>query len=377
MSVVGCEAHRQLAQEAAARSVVLLKNKDHTLPICDQVRTLCIVGPAAASIDVLLGNYYGLNESLTTMIEGIVSRAPEEIKIEYRPGSQLTLPSLNPFDWSAYVAGSSDLTIACMGLSPLLEGEEGDAILSTENGDRADIGLPQAQVDYLKKLAAEGAKIVLVVCGGGPIALGEVEDLVQAVVFTWYPGQEGGQAIAGLLFGDISPSGKLPITFPRSTDQLPPYEDYSMAGRTYRYMTAEPLYPFGFGLSYTRFAYRDLKLEKESVEAGQALPVTVTIANVGPVEAEEVVQFYLTDVEASAPVPQHKLIGFQRVRLGPGESRMLSFTVSAAAMAFIDDQGQPCLEPGQFRLRVGGCSPGPRGVALGAPEPVEALFCVA
>jgi len=377
MSVVRCEAHRQLAHEAAVKSVVLLKNARNLLPIRDDVRSLCVIGPSAASVEVLLGNYYGMSESLITLMEGIVGRVPEGVKVEYRVGTQLTLANANTVDWALHVAAESDITIACMGLSPLLEGEEGDAFLSAETGDRSEIGLPAAQADYIRRMALEGAKIVLVLTGGSPIALGDLEDLVEAIVFVWYPGQEGGRAVAEVLFGDAAPSGKLPLTFPTSAKQLPPYEEYSMAGRTYRYMATEPLYPFGFGLSYTQFAYSNLSLANQRITEGTLLPIRVTLANTGAVEAEEVAQFYLSDLEASVAVPLHKLVGFQRVRLAPGESRTLQFTVTPAMMALIDEDGRDRLEPGQFRLIVGGCSPGGRGVALGAPEPVSALFTVA
>jgi beta-glucosidase len=376
LSVVGCAEHRQLAYEAAVRSIVLLKN-NNVLPIRDDVRSICVLGPNAASTEALLGNYYGLSDSLTTLLEGIVGRVPAEVKVEYRPAVQLTLANRNTVDYSVQVAADSDLTIACMGLSPLLEGEEGDAMLSTEAGDRSDIGLPKAQVAYLKKIAAAGANIVLVLCGGSPIALSEVEDLVQAVIFVWYPGQAGGRALADVLFGDATPSGKLPLTFPQSVEQLPPYEDYAMVGRTYRYMNADPLYPFGFGLSYTRFTYSHLTLHTTRIAAGDTLTVRCTLANAGEIEAEEVAQCYLSDLEASVLVPLHKLIAFQRVRLSPGERRTLDFTIAPEMMALVDEDGQTRLEPGQFRVAVGGCSPGARGIALGAPEPVSATFTVA
>ena len=376
LSVVECEEHRQLAYEAAARSVVLLKN-DGILPLGDEVRRICVVGPNAASLEALLGSYHGLSASLTTLLEGIVGRVAEGVKIEYRPAVQLTLPNTNPFDGSVLVAAHSDVTIACMGLSPLLEGEEGDTILSAETGDRSAIGLPAAQADYLRRIAATGARIVLVLCGGSPIALGDVADLAQAIVYVWYPGQEGGRAVADVLFGDVAPSGKLPLTFPMSDEQLPPYEDYAMAGRTYRYMSAEPLYPFGFGLSYTTFAYGDLALSAERVAAGAGLTVRCSVANTGTVAAEEVAQLYLSDLEATVPVPIHKLVGFQRARLGPGERQELEFTLASEMLALVDDSGASRVEPGQFRVTVGGCSPGARGIALGAPEPVAATFEVA
>lgn len=376
MSVVNSPEHRQLAYEAAVKSVVLLKNKNNTLPIGPQVRNMIVLGPNATSSDVLLGNYYGLSDSLTTLLEGITSRAPEGLGIEYRPGCPLT-QSVSPIqDWSVFEASGADLTIACMGLSPLLEGEEGDAVLSAENGDRSDIALPPVQVNYLKRLAAGGAKIVLVLCGGSPVALGELEEMMYAILYVWYPGQEGGKAVADVLFGHATPSGKLPLTFPRSIQQLPPYDQYAMAGRTYRYASSDPLYPFGFGLSYTRFAYSKLVLDQTILEAGEALPVRFTLTNTGQVEGEETVQVYLSDLAASAPVPAHSLIGFRRVHLKPGESQEIPFIVTPDMMRFVDDNGEFRLEPGEFRLTIGGCSPGKRGTVLGAPEPVSSTFHV-
>jgi len=376
-SVINSPAHRHLAYKAAIRSIVLLKNQDNLLPIqAGSVRRIFITGPNAANVDVLMGNYNGLSDSFTTLLEGIVGCAPEGVRVTYRVGCQLDRPNVNPIDWASSEAGVADVVVACMGLAPLLEGEEGESILSPNKGDRLDIGLPAAQTEYLKKLAAYGGKIVLVLCGGGPIALGEVEDLVQAVVFIWYPGQEGGKALAEVLFGDVSPSGKLPITFPKSVDQLPPFEEYAMAGRTYRYMTAEPLYPFGFGLSYTRFAYSDLNLAQDTPAAGESLALHLTLANVGAMDADEVAQAYLSDLEASVPVPLHKLIGFQRVHLRSGESKTIEFTITPEMMALVNENGEPQLEPGQFRVTVGGCSPSARGVALGASEPVSAVFAL-
>jgi beta-glucosidase len=365
-----------LAYEAAVKSVVLLKNQDNILPIRDTVRSIFVTGPCAANVDVLLGNYHGISNTLTTLLEGIVRGAPEGVKVAYRPGCALIQPTASLVNWAVNEAADSDLTIACMGTSPLLEGEEGESILSTQEGDRSDITLPDSQAAYIREIAARGAKIVLVLTGGSPIALGELADLVQAVVFVWYPGQEGGKAVADVLFGQVAPSGKLPLTFPRSFDDLPPFEDYNMNGRTYRYSAAEPLYPFGFGLSYTQFAYSGLTLAKETVEAGEALPIRFTLTNTGQVEAEEVVQVYLSDLEASVPVPIHSLIGFQRVRLTPSESKTIEFTISPEMMTLFDDDGKQKLEPGQFRLTVGGCSPDVRGVALGAPQPVSAVFAV-
>jgi beta-glucosidase len=203
-----------------------------------------------------------------------------------------------------------------------------------------------------------------------------VEDMVEAILFVWYPGMEGGKAVADVLFGDVSPSGKLPITFPKSLDQLPPFDDYGMNGRTYRYMTEEPLYPFGFGLSYSQFEYADLSLAQSSVQAGENLTVSVTVKNVGACAAAEVVQVYLSDLVATAVVPLSKLVAFDRVALEPDESRRLQFTLTPEMMSFFGDDGQMTLEAGEFRLEVGGCSPGQRGQDLGAPAPQIAQFRV-
>jgi beta-glucosidase len=376
MDVVACPEHRRLAYQTAAESVVLLKNKDNILPIKPTTRKVFLTGPSATSLEVLLGNYYGFNEEMSTILEGITGRVPEGMGMEYHPGALLKHPNAISQTWAPWMAQGADLTIACVGSSPLLEGEEGESLLTPNNGDRDGISLPASQVEFIKQLALHGAKIVLVVTGGSPLALGEVEGLVEAILFVWYPGQEGGKAVADVLFGDVSPAGRLPLTFPKSLDQLPPFEDYRMEGRTYRTMTQEPLYPFGFGLSYSRFAYADLSLEETEISAGQSLSVSVKVSNTGERAAAEVAQFYLSDLEASAPVPLHHLVGFERVLLEPGESRRLQFTLTPEMMSFFDEHGELKLEAGAFRLEVGGCSPGKRGLELGAPTPVTATFHV-
>jgi beta-glucosidase len=376
MEVVACPEHRQLAYQTAAESVVLLKNKHNILPIKPTTRKIFVTGPSATSLEVLLGNYYGFNDQMSTILEGITGRLPEGMGMEFHPGALLVHPNAIDQTWAPFMAQEADLTIACVGSSPMLEGEEGESLLTPNNGDRDDISLPASQIEFIRQLAIHGAKIVLVVTGGSPLALGEVEDMVDAILFVWYPGQEGGKAVADVLFGDISPSGKLPLTFPKSLDQLPPFEDYCMENRTYRYSCQEPSYPFGFGLSYSSFAYSQLVLEKSSINAGENLPLSVVVQNHGDRRAAEVVQVYLSDLQASTPVPHQRLVGFQRISLQPGESRSLQFTLVPEMMSFYDDEGKLTLEPGEFRLEVGGCSPGGRGLELGAPKPVCANFQV-
>lgn len=367
MSVVGSEPHRRLAYEAAVKSVVLLKNRNGILPLKPDIRSICVVGPTATNQDVLVGNYYGFNDHLVTLLAGIVGRVPEGVKLEYRPGCLLTQGNVSAVDWSVFEAANSDVTIACVGSSPVLEGEEGDAILSEENGDRSDIRLPAAQVDYVKKLVIQGARVVLVITGGSPLTLEGLEEMVEAIVYVWYPGQEGGRAVADVLFGDQVPSGKLPLTFPKSLDQLPPFDDYHMDNRTYRYARWEPLFPFGFGLSYTTFAYHEVSADSIRLKAGETLTARVTVTNTGKMAGEEVVQWYLSDLDASVKVPICRLVGFMRLGLEAGESKVVMLQLDEQALALVDEEGRSVLEPGLFRLQVGGSSPCARAAQLGAP----------
>jgi beta-glucosidase len=368
MDVVACDAHRQLAYRAAAESVVLLKNKDNILPIKPSARKIFITGPTATSMEVLLGSYCGFNNQMITLMEGITGRIPEGMGLGYHVGALLKHPREIKQTWAPYMAQSADVSIVCVGITPELEGEEGSSLLSPLNGDRDSISLPASQVDYIKELAINSAKIVLVVTGGSPIALGEVMDLVDAILFVWYPGMEGGRAVADVLFGDTAPAGKLPLTFPQSLDQLPAFDDYNMTGRTYRYMTAEPLYPFGFGLSYTTFAYRDLRITSP---ASSGFEATVTVDNTGAVAADEVAQFYLKALDSKLPAPLNQLIGFQRIHLKPGKSQTVTITVKPEMLMLFDENGRQAFQPGKFRLTAGSCSPGARGLTLGAAEPVS------
>lgn len=374
--VVACEAHRKLAYTTATESVVLLKNKNNILPIKPSTKKIFVTGPTATSMEVLLGNYYGFNNQMVTLLEGLTGRIPEGMGMEYTSGAMLKHPREIEKTWAPDMAQSADIVVVCAGISSFIEGEEGESLLSPQNGDRDSISLPTSQVNYIKELVTYGTKIVLVLTGGSPIALGEIADMVDAILFIWYPGMEGGKAVADVLFGDVSPSGKLPLTFPKSLDQLPAFNDYSMIGRTYRYMTQDPLYPFGFGLSYSTFEYADLRLEKTDVISGDSLEISLIVRNIGEKTAAEVVQYYLSDLQASSIVPIHHLVGFERVVLPGGDSCSLKFTLTPEMMSFFDDEGKLVLEPGEFCLEVGGCSPGKRGQELGAPKPVKSLFTV-
>ncbi len=372
--VINCETHRRLAREAAAKSIVLLKNDKGLLPLKRDYKKVLLVGPNAANVNLLLGNYYGTNDRLVTILEGLIGKSHEGMVIEYRPGCTLKGENENAVDWTAFEAKASEIVIAAFGLDPSLEGEEGDAISSHEQGDRTSVSLPASQEAYLRKLRETGTPLVLILAGGSPIAV--PYDIADAILFVWYPGEEGGNAVADVLFGDVSPSGKLPLTFPKSVEQLPPYRDYDMKGRTYRYFTQEPLFPFGFGLSYTTFSYDTLMLSKDAIRAGESVDIAVNVSNRGQRDAEEVAQMYLTDMAASVDVPLYALKGFQRVMIKAGETKQLRFTITPEMMALVNEEGQSVLEPGEFTIMVGGSCPAEVSQKLGAPAPISAVFTV-
>jgi beta-glucosidase len=375
--VVNCPEHRALAREAAQKCVVLLKNNG-ILPLSDDTEKIYVTGPNATNLDVMLGNYFGVSGNMSTILEGIAANRQAGTFIEYRKGAELDRENINPIDWTtggAKEAGT--VTIACYGISPLLEGEEGEAILSPSKGDRLDIGLPESQVKMIRKLSDGNENpIILVLNGGSPVDISKVVDLVDAILFVWYPGEEGGNAVGDIIFGDVNPSGRLPITFPKSIEDLPPYEDYSMAGRTYRYMTKAPMFPFGFGLSYTAFSYEASDADNLSLNAGEEINIEVTVSNKGTMAGEEVVQLYVSDLEASVDVPISSLKGFRRIYLEPGESKQVSFRVDEKMLQMVNEKGKFILEPGAFKITIGGSSPGSRSLELGAPEPVEIMLAV-
>ncbi len=374
--VIACDEHVALSRKVAGTSIVLLKNQDNLLPIPKDLRKIYVTGPLATHIQGLLANYYGLHENLVTVVEGVLDKVSPQTKVTYRQGALLTRPNVNPIDWFSGEAADSDVTIACLGISQLIEGEEGESLESDFKGDRKDIALPPSQVDFLKTIREKAQKLVVVMFGGSPIAFPQVLEMADAVLFVWYPGQEGGNAIADVIFGDTVPSGRLPLTFPKSVNDLPPYEDYTMTGRTYRYADKEPLFPFGFGLSYTVFEYSDLQLSSKSVRKGESLTATFKLTNTGPKKAREVVQVYITDKKASVTVPKYSLKKFKRIALWPGESKNVKIDITPGMMEIVDKEGRRVIEKGDFTVTIGGCSPGERGTALGAPEPVKGEYTV-
>ncbi len=374
--VINSEKHRSLAREAAQKSIVLLKNNG-VLPLKNDLSRYYATGPNAATIDPLIGNYYGVNTEYVTVLEGLASAVETGSQFHYRPGTLLDRDNVNPIDWSSGVAQTADATFMVMGITGMIEGEEGESIASEHYGDRLDYNIPPNQIDYLKKLKNNNDNpVIAIVHGGSPMNLQEVHDIADAVILAWYPGEEGGNAIADIVFGKVSPSGKLPITFPKSLDQLPDYNDYSMEGRTYRYMSEEPLYPFGYGLSYTSFEYVDLTLSKDRIRNNESIEVKVTVSNTGAVAGDEVVQLYITDVEAGFRVPLLTLSEIERVSLDPGASREVTFSITPEMLKVVNEEGKKVLEKGEFRISVGGSVPTQRSLDLGSPQYLQTVLTV-
>lgn len=360
-SVVDCEEFRALAKEAAQKSVVLLKNENHVLPLGNKYKQLAVIGPNGDSRDVLIGNYSGTPSKYTTLLRGIQEEAASrDVKVLYAEGCDLyrkeyeKLVETDLIPEAVLAARRSDAVILCMGLSQALEGEEGAG--NALQCDRDTLGLPGRQSKLLKAVVKEGKPVILVLCNGSPVSIPEEASLVDAVVEAWYPGEEGGSAVADVLFGNYNPSGRMPVTVVHSVEDLPPFESYDMKGRTYRFLEKEPLYPFGYGLSYTEFAY-EIEEFPQTISVGDDLKFEISVTNTGEIDGEEVVQVYLHDREASVTVPNLQMVFFQRIFLKQGETKKVCATVRSRDMAVIMEDGSCVLEPGAFDVFVGGTQP--------------------
>jgi beta-glucosidase len=274
-------------------------------------------------------------------------------------------------------AEASEVVVLIMGISSALEGEEMPVeVEGFRGGDRTDIRLPSSQEELLRRIHALGKPMVLVLLNGSALAVNWAKEHIPAIVEAWYPGQAGGNAIADVLFGDHNPGGRLPITFYRSVADLPPFEDYRMEGHTYRYFRGEPLFPFGHGLSYTTFAYSNLRLGAETISPGQTLTISADVKNIGQRAGDEVVQLYLSDTAASVPVPIRQLHGFERLHLAPGETKTITFTLAPRQLSLIDHHGRRVIEPGGFQITVGGRQPTPEDLEGGGTAVLIGSFTV-
>jgi beta-glucosidase len=510
LSVVDCEKHRELALEAARKSIVLLKNDNDILPFSKGVKKVAVIGPNADNEEVLLGNYNGYPSVRITPLKGIREKLPDAevgyalgcrladelpylevipaacfytdasrqtkgLTAEYFDNAQLegtskhmriddhidfewwtsapfadmqydrfsvrwkgvlvppvsgeyalggeafsgfklmldgkvltfgqsghhakkgyeriTLEKGKPYEieveyiqndteyphvrilWevpgknlkqeAVNLAEASDVVVLCMGLSPSLEGEEMNvSIDGFYKGDRTDINLPRIQTDLMKEIVKQGKPTVLVLLNGSALAVNWENENIPAILEAWYPGQSGGTAIADVIFGDYNPSGRLPVTFYRDIDQLPPFGDYDMKGRTYRYFEGQPLYEFGYGLSYTTFKY-NFKSIPSSVQAGENIPVSVEVSNTGDKDGDEVVQLYVSLPESELRKPIRSLQGFKRIHLKAGETRTVEFVLQPQQFAGRNEENIPLVEAGNVLISVGGKQPDERSLASG------------
>lgn len=367
--------HIALARETAQKSMVLLKNKNNILPLKKDVGQIYVTGNNAADVNALLGNYYGVSKNMVTVLEGVASAVSNTTIIQYNQGFLVEQDVEAMKTGQIWNATNADVTIAVIGLNPLFEGENGDTPFSKTGGDRKEIELPANQTEYLKQIKKQiGDKpLIVVVCSGSAIAMPEVHELADAVVWAWYPGEQGGNAVADVLFGDYSPSGKLPVTIYNATEQLGDFEDYSISesGKTYRYFKGKPLYPFGFGLSYNAMDYKLIGNSKLKMKTSETLEIQVEVRNNGDQTQNESVQLYVSKTDAEFKTPLYALKQVQNVVIKSNETETLTFNLSKALLAQVDNDGEKVLPKGAYKIYIGSSSPSQRVFELGGLIPLE------
>ena len=362
--------NREVNCRMARESLVLLKNNG-ILPLKkESLRCVAVMGPNANSIVALEGNYHGTANQYHTVLESIREALPDA-RVLYSEGCSLYESGQDAAGYEGYddnrlsevqaMADMADLVIVVTGMDETIEGEEiADKGLA---GDKANLYLPLCQRRLVENLCLRKTPVVIVNLSGSSIDFAEGNEGAAAIIQAWYPGAMGGKAVADLLFGEYSPSGRLPVTFYKNENHLPDFCDYRMQGRTYKYLEEEPLYPFGYGLSYTRFGYSGLRADGE-VKAGSPVRASVEVANEGAMDSGTVVEFYLKDVEASVATPKYRLCGFRHIFLKAGERRKVEVEIPAEMFAIVTEEGERVYEPGDFVLYAGGSQPDAYSEAL-------------
>lgn len=345
-------AHMEHALKMARQSMVLLKNNG-ILPLVSRYRKIAVVGPNADDSLALLGNYNGHPAQAITPLEGIRKAAGHDVSVVYTKGTGYT-EQLDLKEELSRIK-DADLVVFVGGICSTLEGEQGcieDAV-GFDGGDRTTICLPEAQTWFMSKVKEMGKDLVFVNMSGSAMAMTWEAENADAIIQAWYPGQAGGQAIADVLFGKYNPSGRLPVTFYASDCDLPPFEDYSMQGRTYRYFTGTPLYEFGYGLSYTRFEYGPVDV----AEYKDHFEISVDLVNVGNMSGDEIVQLYISPEFVDSRIPHRSLKEFRRVSLNAGEKKTVKIILGKDAFNFFDENGNPYVVRGDYEISVGGAQP--------------------
>lgn len=372
-SAVCQKSHREMALRAAEKTMVLLKN-DGLLPLRrDELSSIAVIGPAAYSQSVLYGNYHGDADEYITHLDGIRLTAGEDIRVFYSKGCHL-FKSVDDglckpgrlLSEAVAAAKCADVTVLCVGLDETLEGEEGDAGNSYASGDKPDLLLPEIQRKLIHRILALGKPVVLVCCSGSAIDLSEFENGCGAILQAWYAGQKGGEALGRILFGDVSPSGKLPVTFYYNDQPMPAFEDYRMAGRTYKFVHNAPWRPFGFGLTYSPVTYSHMTVSPE----GDTLNVSVKARCAGEMDTEDVVQVYSHYEGEAFEKPHFQLVGFRRIHVKAGESCTVSVKIPLKNMQLVDENGARYLPDGTYTLFVGGSQPDDRSAELLGAAPL-------
>lgn len=374
--VVDSKEMKEFNLSVAKKSLVLLKNKDNLLPLDkSKIKTIGIIGPNANNRKALEGNYEGTASRYVTVLEGFQDYLGDDVRVFASEGCHLHKNRLrgrgtenDRLSEVKAVCSKSDVIIACMGLDAGLEGEQGDRGNEFASGDKPNLNLPGVQGDVLKTLYESGKPVILILLSGSALAINWEEEHIPAIIQGWYPGAQGGRAIAELVFGECVPEGKLPITFYRSTEELPEFTDYSMKDRTYRFMKNEALYPFGYGLSYTDFIFSDLSCNRKEV-TGEGIDVSVKVKNEGKLAGRETIQVYIKAKDLDSPNAQLK--AFQKVALDPNEEKSITLHLPIEAFSLFDENGRQKVRNRNYTIYVGGSQPDQRSIELTGKKPLE------
>ena len=373
---VDTKENRALNLEISRKSLVLLKNEDHLLPLDKtKIRSIGVIGPNADSRKALVGNYEGTASRYVTVLEGIEDYVGEDVRVYYSEGCHLYRDRTSNLAQAddrmsevRAVCEVSDVVVVVLGLDSGIEGEQGDAGNEFASGDKKDLKFPGLQPEVLRVAYESGKPVILVSMTGSAMALSWEAEHIPAIIQAWYPGSQGGRAVAELIFGAYSPEGKLPVTFPYTTEELPEFTDYAMKGRTYRYMENDALYPFGYGLSYTSFAQKETALDTQSIEEGGTVTVTVAVQNTGAMAGGQTLQVYVKALRENTPNAQLK--GLQKVYLQPGEEKTVRIALPETAFGLYNEEGECMLEAGDYAVYAGMQQPDERSAVLTGQRPV-------
>ena len=368
--------NKSLNLEISRKSLVLLKNQDNLLPLdLTGIKSIGVIGPNADSRKALVGNYEGTASRYVTVLEGIEDYVGERARVYYSEGCHLyqdrtsNLAQENDrMSEVKAVCSVSDVIVAVLGLDSSVEGEEGDTGNEFASGDKLDLKFPGLQSEILRAAYESGKPVILVSMTGSAMELDWEDSHIPAIIQAWYPGATGGRAVAELIFGAYSPEGKLPVTFYRTTQELPDFTDYAMKDRTYRYMKQEALYPFGFGLSYTSFEMKGTEADSDRVTAKGEVTIRTSIKNTGVMESGETIQVYVKALREGTPNAQLK--GLKKVHLQPGEEKQVEITLKSQAFGLYNVEGEFLVEKGEYAVYVGMQQPDARSATLTGRETV-------